>query len=116
MGADTAENLKRTFKGLFAFIDIGKQVFGALLSAFASVIKFMFPVTSSFLSVTGSVGDFIVAIDEALKSSNAFTNVIKKIGQTIAPLANGIRLAVTSLLDALSQLAVVDMSGFGRVC
>ena len=108
IGEKTAENLKNTFKGLFALLDIGKQLFTAVSGAFFSIIKFMLPVGDSLLSVTGTFSGFIVAIDEALKSSNAFTAVIKALGGIIEPVAKGIRAAVIAMVDALASLGVVD--------
>ena len=112
IAATTSDNLRRTFKGLFAVLDITKQLFGGLISALGSVIKFMFPVATSFLSFTGTIGDFLVAIDNALKSSNAFTNVMKKFGSVLLPLVNGLRLAMVAFFNALASVASIDLSGF----
>lgn len=112
IGPAMAENLKSTFKGLFAVLDIAKQLFGGLAIALGSIIKFIFPVTNSFLAFSGTIGDFLVAIDEALKSSNAFTNIMKKFGSVLLPIVDGLRLAIIAFFNALASVASVDLSGF----
>ena len=64
----TAKNIKDTFKGFFALLDIGKMALTAIVGGLLSLTKALFPVTGNFLSVTGGIGDFIVAIRDALKS------------------------------------------------
>ena len=110
IGEKTAENLKNTFKGLFALLDIGKQVLTTLATAFFAVLKFILPVGDSMLSVTGNFGEFIVAIDNALKSSNAFGVVLKTLGGIIGPIAKGIRSALVAMIDAFAAFGIVDTS------
>lgn len=112
IGEATAENLKNTFKGLFALLDIGKQVFTGVAKSLAAMFGFVLPVGDSFLSLTGSIGEFIVSIDKALKSSNAFNNVFKKIGEVAIPIATGIRTAIIALINAIASLGDIDLGGF----
>ena len=112
IGDATAENLKNTFKGLFTILNTAKEILTNFAAGLFSVIKFFLPVGDSVLSLTGAVGSFIVALNEALTSSNAFTSFMKGIGRTMLPLAKGVRAAVVALVDALGNLAVIDMSGF----
>lgn len=73
MGEETANNLKRTFKGVFALFDIGLQGVKALVGGFADLIGYVAPAGDGILGFTASIGDFIVGIDEAIKSSDAFS-------------------------------------------
>lgn len=111
MGEETSNNLKRTFKGLFALLDIGKQAFMAIAHGLGSLIKYLLPAGDGFLSFTGTIGDFIVSIDEALKKSNAFTVIINKIGDFLKPIANGVRNAIGIIILAFQSLGSADMSG-----
>lgn len=111
IGEKTSENLKNTFKGLFALLDIGKQVLTGITGVFFSLIKFILPIGDSMLGVTGNFGEFIVAIDNALKSSTAFGTVMKTLGGIIGPIAKGIRSALIAIIDAFTTLGVVDTSG-----
>lgn len=111
IGEETAANIKRTFKGLFAILDIGKQALFALGNGLASVIKYLLPAGAGFLSFTGNIGDFIVSIDEALKSSNAFNKVIENIGNFLKPFADGIRASIGLIVAAFTSLGTDGSAG-----
>ena len=86
---ETAQNIKSTFKGFFALLDIVKMALTAVISVIGSLVRTLFPVTDSFLTVTGGVGDFIVAIRDALKSSDTFNVIMQNIGKVLKPVAEG---------------------------
>ena len=111
MGEETANNLKRTFKGVFALFDIGLQGVKALVGGFADLIGYVAPAGDGILGFTASVGDFIVGIDEAIKSSDAFNKAIEGIGNFLKPIADGIKTFVKTVADAFSEFANVDTSG-----
>lgn len=85
---ETVNNLKRTFKGIFA-------VFSILKSFAHGVIKVIFGVFDAlkgpggdagggFLTVTANIGDFISGIDEMLKKTKAVDKFFSGIGGVIA--------------------------------
>lgn len=111
MGEETANNLKRTFKGVFALFDIGLQGVKALVGGFADLIGYVAPAGDGILGFTASIGDFIVSIDEAIKSSDAFNKAIEGIGNFLKPIADGIKTFVKTVADAFSEFANVDTSG-----
>ena len=65
---ETAEKIKRTFKGVFAIFSIAGQIIGGVIGVFAKLFGAMSGGTGGILSVTASIGDLIVAFDEALKN------------------------------------------------
>jgi tape measure domain-containing protein len=79
ISGETADKLKRTFKGVFALLDIGAQFIKTLFGAFADLVGYVAPAGSGILSFTANVGDFLVKVDEAIKSSNLFGKAIEKI-------------------------------------
>jgi len=111
IGDETAKNIKDTFKGFFALLDIGKMALTAIAGGLISLVKALFPVTGSFLSVTGGVGDFIVAIRDALKSSDAFNVVIQNIGKVLKPVAEGIVMFTDLIASAFKAVRAPDMTG-----
>lgn len=111
IGEDTSENLKRTFRGLFALIDIGKQAIFALGNGIGSIIKYVLPAGDGLLSFTGNVGDLLVALDNAIKSSDAFNSAIQKVGNFMKPIADGVKTAVTTIINAIRSFGNVDTSG-----
>lgn len=104
IGEETANNLKRTFKGVFALFDIGLQGIKALVGGFADLIGYVAPAGDGILGFTAGIGDFIVGIDEAIKSSDAFNKAIEGIGNFLKPIADGVKTFVKTIAD-------VDTSG-----
>ena len=51
IGEETANNLKRTFKGVFALFDIGLQGIKALVGGFADLIGYVAPAGMVFLAL-----------------------------------------------------------------
>lgn len=95
--SDTASaNLKSTFKGLFAILDIVKQAFSAIFTA----IKPLFGgLGDGILGFTGGVGDAIVAFDEFIKTSGAF----QKVGEGIATVIQTIMIALSTLKNKIKE-------------
>ena len=80
----TIENLKRTFRGLFALLDIGKMIIGGIFSVFGRLIGVLGDGSGGFLEFTGSIGDFIVKIDEALKKGDKIGKFFDGLGAILA--------------------------------
>ena len=114
IGEETANNLKRTFKGVFALFDIGLQGIKALVGGFADLIGYVAPAGDGILGFTAGIGDFIVGIDEAIKSSDAFNKAIEGIGNFLKPIADGVKTFVKTIADAFSEFANVDTSGLNN--
>ena len=111
IGDETAQNIKSTFKGFFALLDIGKMAITAIVSGISDLIKTLFPVTGNFLSLTGGIGDFIVAIRDALKSSDTFNVAIQNVGKVLKPVAEGIVMFTDLIANAFKAVRAPDMSG-----
>ena len=98
MSDETADKLKRTFKGLFAIIDIITTVTGgALKVAFKVLCKLLGMANVDILSVTASVGDAIVAFRDWL-DNNIFVNAVEKIVTVIGLCARKIRELVSAFM------------------
>lgn len=105
----TANNIKRTFKGLFAIVDIGVQLFSALASGVSTLVGYLLPAGDGLLSFTGSIGDYIVKLDEAIKSTDFFQQVIEKITGIFGPIIDGIKSFVSSISETIKGIANVDV-------
>lgn len=82
-GSKNAENLKRTFKGLFAVVDIVKQVFVAVVKAVASLFGGVGQLGGGILEVTANFGDWLVKLRDFLKQGDVFNVVLQKIVSVI---------------------------------
>ena len=80
-----ADKLKRTFKGLFAILDIITTIVGG---GFKMAFKVLSAVLSAFdlniLDVTAAIGDALVAFDKWLFENGAFAKSIEYIAKAIA--------------------------------
>ena len=80
----TSENLKRTFKGLFAVLDIIKQAVTAVFGGVGDL-------GAGILGVTGTFGDWLVKLDEFIKQGDVFNKVLGTIVSVIKTVATAIR-------------------------
>lgn len=103
-GPATIENLKRTFAGLFALLDIGKQIIGGVFTMFGKMFGAVGDSSGGFLKITGSIGDFLVKVDEALKKGNTLHNFFAGLGSVLS--------APTHLLIAIEHALSGLFSGF----
>lgn len=79
MGEESLENLKSTFKGLFAILSIAWQLISALARGFGKLVSSLVPAGKGFLNFTGSIGEWLVRVDEAIKKGNFFNKAIDAI-------------------------------------
>ena len=87
----TSENLKRTFKGLFAVLDIIKQAVTAVFNAVGSLLGGVGDLGAGILGVTGAFGDWLVKLDEFIKQGDVFNKVLGTIVSVIKTVATAIR-------------------------
>ncbi len=98
--SDTASaNLKSTFKGLFAILDIVKQAFSAIFTAIKPLFGWFGTLGDGILGFTGGIGDAIVAFDEFIKTSGAF----QKVGEGIATVIQTIMTALSTLKNKIKE-------------
>ena len=98
--SDTASaNLKSTFKGLFAILDIIKQAFSAIFTAIKPLFGGFGTLGDGILGFTGGIGDAIVAFDEFIKTSGAF----QKVGEGIATVIQTIMTALSTLIERIHE-------------
>ncbi len=102
----TAKNIRRTFRGFFAVLDIGCQGIGVLVRGFKDLVRFVLPAGDGVLGITAGIGDFLVKIDKAVKSSGAFNKGLDALEKLLAPVGAGVKKvsgivtgAVTSFID-----------------
>ena len=80
----TVDDIRRTFDGLFALLDIGKQVIQGIFIVFGKMFDAVGKGGTGFLDLTGNIGDFIVKIDDALKKGGKLQNFFSHLGDVLA--------------------------------
>ena len=99
-------NLKSTFKGLFAVLDIIKQAVSAVFKAIGSLFGGFGELGGGILGVTAKFGEWLVGVDEAIKKSDIFNKVLQGIVEFIKKTID----AVKNLVDKIKEK--IDFNGF----
>lgn len=87
---ETADKIGRTFKGLFAVLDIIRQGFSAVFKTLSPLLGGLGTLSGGILDVTASFGDWLVRIDEAAKKGDVFNRVSLLPGSTSLPGTGGV--------------------------
>lgn len=130
VSSETADKIKRSFKGLFAVFSIAGQIIGAVVKAIFGLVGATAGASGGFLSVTAAIGDFLVKVDNSLRSSGILNSILKGLGAILKGVATGFGAVgraminfitggeeganvFTRLKDAASD-ALGFLSGFGE--
>lgn len=97
IGEETSKNLKNTFKGVFAVLDIVAQAFKAVAGGVADLIGFFLPAGNGLLGLTGTFGEYLVKLDDTIKKTNLFRTAIQKV-------VDFIKTSVTVASDILKTI------------
>lgn len=100
-----SQNLKNTFKGLFAVLDLVKQGIGALVKAVFPMTKGLGGLGSGILSVTGKIGEWLAALDQAAKKSDVFNQAIQKFHDKVSPILKSVKEHVDGAVAAIRKFA-----------
>ena len=76
---ETAQNIKRTFKGVFSLLDIGVETIKAIAGGAADLIKNFTGIENGILGVTASIGDYISNFRDSVKETNLLSVAVEKI-------------------------------------
>ena len=101
MEDETVDKLRRTFKGLFAILDLVSTITGgAFKFAFKAVTTILGMFDLSLLDVTAVIGDAIVRFRDWTKSILDFTKIFKGIGKFLKSAVDGIQDWINGLKEA----------------
>ena len=102
MSDETADKLKRTFKGLFAIIDIVATITGGALKNAIKIVSTLLGMADlNILDVTAAIGDAIVKVRDWIDAHNIFA----KSFEIILPY---LKCAVTAIRDWIDTLKESD--------
>ena len=83
LSESASKNLKNTFKGLFAILDIVKQAFSAIFNAIIPLFGGLDDLGGGILTVTGGIGEWLVCLDEFIKKNDIFNKAIQGVMELI---------------------------------
>ena len=93
MEEESSKNLKNTFKGVFAVLDIVGQAFKAVAGGVGELIGLFLPAGNGVLSLTGSFGEYLVKLDETVKKTDIF-------GKAVSTVVDIVKTAITFVKTA----------------
>ena len=79
LSEETSNNLRSTFKGLFAVLDIGRQIIVAVFNASKPLREHFFGMTGGILELTGSWGEWLYQLSETIEKSDVLNIVFSTI-------------------------------------
>lgn len=97
----TSANLKNTFKGLFAVLDIVRQIVSAVFKAIGSLSDGVGDLGSGILGATGSFGEWLVKLNEFIKQGDVFNKIFGAAANAVKTAADGIKNFVKLIADKL---------------
>ena len=90
-------NIGRILKGLFAVLDIGKQLLGSIFRALSPVFGLVVKTSGGIFDFTATLGDWLVKLDEIIKRTQIFDKVFGKIASVIIAVVNAFKRLVNYL-------------------
>lgn len=104
IGEETANNLRRTFAGFFAILGIGWELIKAGVKFIFDLVGSLTSGSGGFLKFTANIGDFLVALHQAIKDGDAFGKIFEVLGKILSVPINLIK-TLAGLLGNLFQNA-----------
>lgn len=115
----TLEGIKTVFKGVFAALDIGKQVIKGVFTIFGSLLAQFSGVGSGFFKLIKPVSDWVVALDQSLKKGDALEIWFNKAAFWLSEpivLLKAVASAIAAMFSGFHKKDAGDVSdSLGRV-
>lgn len=102
--ANRMDNLSKTFKGLFAILDLGKQAFSAIFEILKRVFVALIPGFDFFLESTGTLGDWLVNLADAARETDFFGQIINSVTPIITTFGNAVRWVFEHVSGAIKKV------------
>lgn len=106
----TSANLKSTFKGLFAVLDLVKDAFGFVLNVVGQVFSlFGGPTAGGILELTARFGNLLVKLHDTAEEGNIFARAFEKVQEIFTAVADKIKDAISRIGAAFQGFKSIDM-------
>lgn len=97
----TSDKLKRTFKGLFAVLNIIKQAFSAVFKAISPLFGGLDNLGGGILGITAGIGDWLVKLNELIQKTNIFNKVAQVISKGIKILGTALKTVIDFIKEKI---------------
>ena len=106
--AETMKELKRTFMGVFAVLDIGWMVLQQVIGLFGRLFGAATQGAGGILGVTANIGDFLVSVRDAIKNGTALTKFFEGLGDALQWPIDRLRELGSWTINAVSTWNLAD--------
>lgn len=104
---ETADKIERTFSGIFAVLNVWKNMLLTVSKVLGEVFNAVSPLAGGFLSITASLGDCLVEMANAVNNSKTFKTTLDGIHWIIGKVSEGMQTFAGVLTDVSNNISVV---------
>lgn len=104
IGDATSENIKTTFKGLFAVIKTGIDIFKFLARIVTSLIGYFFPLSDGIIGIIAYFAKFGLEVRKAVDDADVFNRVFNTMVTIFKPLGDSLRNVAQYLSDMVRAI------------
>lgn len=104
---ETADKIERTFSGVFAVLNVGRNALLAVGKVLGEVFNAASPLAGGFLSITAALGDCLVEMADAVNNSTVFKTVLDGIHWIIGKVSEGMQAFAGVLTNVSNNVSVV---------
>lgn len=104
---ETADKIERTFSGIFAVLNVGKNMLLTVGKVLGKAFNAVSPLAGGFLSITAALGDCLVEMANAVNNSRAFKTTLDGIYWIIGKVSEGMQAFAGVLTNVSNNVSVV---------
>lgn len=104
---ETADKIERTFSGVFAVLNVGRNALLAVGKVLGEVFNAASPLAGGFLSITAALGDCLVKMADAVNNSTVFKTVLDGIHWIVGKVSEGMQAFAGALTNVSNNVSVV---------
>lgn len=110
-------NFTRILRGLFAVLDIGKQLISSVFRVLDPFLSKIPALSGGVLDLAGSFGDFLVNLDDSIKKSDFFYNIFTKIAEVIGKVVSALRefIAKVKETEVFAKISELLSKAIGKI-
>ena len=113
---ETAGKLKRTFKGIFSFFDIGKKILAAISKSIANLFgsEGVSSLMESILNGAADIGDYFTKLNEVF-TADGITDVLSKVVTGISNMLEGATEKIKGFKDVFGFIGDGVVTVVGKI-
>jgi tape measure domain-containing protein len=118
LGTESMDRIQRIFAGVFAVLDIGKQIVRGIVGVFVDLATSVNEGSGGFLEIFARIGDFLVQVDLAIRKGNFlvdFFDGLSTVLQRLIGFFSGIGDAILAIFDGKNEAINATGDAIGRV-